>query len=392
MSDKPAALLLAGGHRDVVRVLQAGPCAVVLVTVGPDLFAVEALGLDATREVQLALVEKLLGPTGSDGSVTAVVVSPDDDDEIRAFGAEGRRPLLDTEQAAVRRLGIVPSPAVVRVVVTSASYDDVESAANVARATVTVAPVGAGLLAVEVERPEGTAPDEQRCGEFALALAARRRPTLELWRDVDVQGAFVWTRRELEGLVAWGRPDEVVVPTSMTADERSGIESLEGPQAATVASAASVLLSSPVDEVALRALLRRRDLSPDDVSSALVEVLRLPPVVGSVLTSATAVAQLPGAQRIEGKGLKAELGRIWQEPLSDDAPAWLRIQDTRPLWYRLVSAVAAFALARWAFLLWTADDAGTGRQVLAVVTGLVALATAEVAVGRAKHRHGRSES
>jgi hypothetical protein len=391
MSEPYGLLLLEGLYDDIRELIEASDVPAVLVTAGADLVAVDPLDVPNTLKHALAIADELLGESFTTGAVSGAVLTADDD-VVLASGPGGVSHALSEKQAeAVRRLGIRPSARAVRVVVTAASADDVESAANVARVTVWTAPAGDGLSLVTVERPEGSPPDETASGELAAALSARRRPSVELWRDQDVQGVFVWTRKGLDSHLVWGRSEELVLPASWSETDRAGLGLPVDTSPTVVADAVTALPNPAVDQVGVRALSRRRDLVPDAVTAALVDVLRLPYVVDEVLSSRTSVAQLSGARRVEGKGLKAELGRVWKEPLPDGAPGWLRIQDTRPLWFRILSAIIAVVLSWRTLLLWTGDDASTGTRVLAVVTGLIALASAEVAVGRARRR-GRSEA
>ncbi len=391
MSEPHGLLLLEGHYDDIRELVEASDVPAVLVTAGADLVALDPLDVPNTLKHALAIAEELLGESFTTGAVSGAVLTADDG-VVLAFGPGGvSHALSEKQDQAVRRLGIRPSTRAVRVVVTAASADDIESAANIACVTVWTAPAGDGLSLVTVERPEGSAPDETASGELAAALSARRRPSVELWRDHDVQGVFVSMRKGLDSHLVWGRSEELVLPASWSETDRGDLGTPADASPTVVADAVTALCNVAVDQVSVRALTRRHDLVPDAVTAALVDVLRLPSVVDEVLSSRTPVVQLPGARRVEGKGLKAELGRVWKEPLPDGAPWWLRIQDTRPMWYRLLSALVAVVLSWRAFLLWTGADASTGARVLAVVTGLIALASAEVALGRARRR-ARSEA
>lgn len=387
MSEPFGLLLLKGSYDDIRELVEASDVPAVLVTAGADLVAVDPLDVPNTLKHAVAIADERLGKSFTTGAVSGAVLTAGDD-VVLASGPGGvSHALSEKQEEAVRRLGIRPSARAVRVVVTAASADDIESVANIARVTVWTAPAGDRLSLVTVERPEGSAPDETASGELAAALSARRRPSVELWRHHDVQGVFVWTRKGLDSHLVRGRSEELVLPASWSETAMAD----PGPAVDTSPTVVTALRHLAVDQVSVRALTRRHDLGPDAVTAALVDVLHLPPVVDEVLSSRTPVAQLPGARRVEGKGLKAELGRVWKEPLPDGAPRWLRIQDTRPLWYRLLSAVVVVVLSWRTFLLWTGEDASTGTRILAVVTGLIALASAETAVGRARRR-ARSEA
>lgn len=385
MSPETSSLVLLTGDRaEVVRLLEAGPTPVVLVTVDHRVFVVELFDAALDDAEAHAWVSELLGTGGVDG-VTATVV------ERRRGGCEvvdadgTRRDLDPVESTAMRRYGAAVSPAAVRIAITPASWEDVVSAVNVTRTTVWALTLPDGRTLLAVEPISGLAPDEEACALLALTLTSRKRRTLELWRDVDVQGAFAWDRKGMDSALVWGREEELVLPASIPPEERGDTSIPEGPLVSALASAASAPNAS-VDEVALRALHRRRDLEPDEVTSRLVTVLGLPDPVADVLSGRVAVRAVPGAVRVEGAGLKAELARVWDEPLPDSMPWWVRLAETRPAWYRVLNGVVAVLLFVRAWYVWT-HDAAVWQRVLGIVFGVVGLFAAEVAL-----RPGRDPS
>jgi hypothetical protein len=295
-----------------------------------------------------------------------VSLNEDDDDEHP----------VDEDPIAERvamSLGLIPAPDRRHLLVTANARDDVRATADWHRLVVEMAPLDERWLAVRRITDDSDELDPMPWFDAVLVstMGSRKVRTLELWEQGGVGGIVLWHGSEPRSAVRWGLHRELVMPAGWSTEVPTTLDQVD--ESVTVMQAELDRMGHAIDVVNLRALARRRELSPAEALPRALEAFRLPPTAAELVSDEIELEDLPGYECFAGSGQRAAMHRVLSAPAPARTPRIFRIGFTLPLWYRIACAFVGVLMTIGFIVRVFGSGGDTGTRLVGIGQGVVAL-------------------